>query len=311
MSKIYQARVTSTRNVADRVVELEFEGTTEPLPSWEPGAHTDVHLPNGLIRQYSLMRSEFGVSHWRIAVLVEEHGRGGSKYLAEGVYVGQAISVGEPRNHFDFDASPNMVLIGAGIGVTPLIAMADEAHAAGINWHLHYLGRTRNSLAYSNELKLKFGDRVILNIADEGTRLNIPELLSTTNPNANVYACGPERLLVELETILGEGDRLHLERFAPKEQIFEPNQPFTVIAERSGITFEVPADESILVAADFEGINVAGDCLEGTCGSCETLIVSGEVEHRDSILTNKQRKLNKSMMICVSRAASKTLTLDI
>lgn len=311
MSKLYQARVLSSKNVADRVVELEFEGTTNPLPGWEPGAHTDIHLPSGLIRQYSLMRSVQDAARWRIAVLIEANGRGGSKYLAEKIQEGQIVSLGEPRNHFEFEESANVVFIGAGIGVTPLLAMAEQAQNSGLNWKLHYLGRTRSDLAYVNELLRNFGDHISLHISDEGTRLNLSEIFAESNANTRVFACGPNRLLTDLEKILGESDRLHVERFTPRDQTFEPNKPFTVIAERSGTEFEVAADESVLVAADFEGIEVEGDCLEGTCGSCETRVIRGAVEHRDSILTNKQRRDNTTMMICVSRAVDDRLTLDL
>lgn len=311
MSKLYQARVISAKSVANNVIEFEFKGTTEPLPGWEPGAHTDVHLPNGLIRQYSLMRAGEDTSRWRIAVLVEENGRGGSKYLAQKVQENQIVSLGEPRNHFDFESSPSVIFIGAGIGITPLLAMAELAENSNLDWQLHYLGSTRSNLAYVSEISKKFGEKILLNIGDEGTRLNLPELLLGADAETQIYACGPDRLLAELEKILGDGDQLHTERFAPREQTFEPNKSFTVIAERSGTEFEVPDDESILVAADFEGIEVEGDCLEGTCGSCETRIIEGAVEHRDSILTNKQRKENKTMMICVSRAVGDRLTLDL
>lgn len=311
MSKLTQARVVSKRQVADAIVEIEFVGDRSPLPTWEPGAHTDVHLPNGLIRQYSLMQGESDPNAWRIAVLREDHGRGGSEYLADKLAVGQFVSLGEPRNHFHFDANAPLCFIGGGIGVTPLIPMAEAAERAGADWELHYLGRSRSHLAYVDYLVERFGSKIVLHIADESTRLDLLELLAERTPDTEVYCCGPERLLDALEQGMGESELLHLERFAPKDQEFAPNRAFTVVAEKSGVEFEVPEDESILVAADFEGIEIEGDCLEGTCGSCETRVISGEVEHRDSILTAKQRRENQCMMICVSRAAGDRIVLDI
>lgn len=311
MSKLSQARVSSLRQVADQIVEIEFVGENGPLPEWEPGAHTDVHLPTGVIRQYSLMRGASDPGAWRIAVLREEDGRGGSKYICDKLTVGQYVSLGAPRNHFHFTDVAPVCLIGGGIGVTPLIPMAEQAEKLGVEWKLHYLGRSHTHLAYADELVKRFGTKVVLHLADESTRLNLDQLIDSLSAETEVYSCGPERLLDALELRMGETDRLHVERFAPKEQEFEPNRSFTVVAEKSGVEFEVPEDESILVAADFEGIEVEGDCLEGTCGSCETRVVEGGVEHRDSILTPKQQRENSCMMICVSRARGDRLVLDL
>lgn len=311
MSKLYGAKVHSKKFVADNVVEFEFIGEGHTLPVWEPGAHADVHLPNGLIRQYSLMHGSTQSDAWRIAVLVEDEGRGGSKYLAEKLEPGQIVSLGEPRNHFSFEIANQLQFIGGGIGVTPLIPMLELADASGSQWELHYLGRNRSHLAYASDLVERFGEKVVLHIADEGTRLDLHDLLSTLEKTCEVYSCGPERLLEALEAEMGESDLLHIERFAPKDQIFEPNRSFTVYAQKSDIEFEVPEDESILVAADFEGIEVEGDCLEGTCGSCETRIIEGAVDHRDSILTPKQRRENLCMMVCVSRSLGERIVLDL
>lgn len=311
MSKTISSRVVSRRLVADDIVELEFVGDREPLPVWEPGAHADVHLPNGLIRQYSLMPGVTDPRAWRVAVLTEHEGRGGSRYLTEKVAEGQYLSLGEPRNHFPLDPAERYVFIGGGIGVTPLIAMIEQAQAQGVPWTLHYLGRTRAHLAYAAELAQTYGERVSLHIADEGTRLVLSDVIGRDRANAAVYACGPERLLDALEDLLGESDLLHIERFAPKEQEFLPNRRFTVVAERSGVEFEVAEDESIFMAADFEGIDVEGDCLEGTCGSCETRVIDGDIEHRDSILTPRQRREGDCMMICVSRALRERIVLDL
>lgn len=312
MSKTLVARVLSHRRVADTVVEVELVGERDALPTWEAGAHTDVHLPNGLVRQYSLLRSPLGEHVWRLAVLIEPESRGGSRYLGEKLAVGMLISVGEPRNHFLLDDSPFYCFIAGGIGVTPLLGMIDVAEARGADWTLHYLGRTRSHLAYVDELLARYGDdRVQLHLADEGTRIDLDATVGSLNEHAQIYTCGPERLLEALEARLGESEILHLERFTPKQQTFLPNRSFTVVAARSGVEFTVPADESILVAADFEGIETDGDCLEGTCGSCETRIIEGTVEHRDSVLTPRQQREGSCMMICVSRSLGERLVLDM
>ena len=298
--------------MADTVVELELVGERESLPDWDAGAHTDIHLPNGLVRQYSLMRGRTDTNAWRVAILVEPESRGGSRYLGEKTEQGMLLSVGEPRNHFLVDPAPIYDFIGGGIGVTPLLSMIDSAEASGSQWALHYLGRTRSHLAYADELKRRYGERVHLHIADEGTRLDLDVHLSRLDPDTHVYSCGPERLLVALESFMGEeSDNLHVERFSPKPQVFRANRSFTVVAARSGVEFEVPQDESILMAADFEGIDTEGDCLEGTCGSCEVKIIDGAAEHRDSILTSRQKREGACMMICVSRALGDRITLDL
>ncbi|GAA4060526.1 PDR/VanB family oxidoreductase [Microbacterium laevaniformans] len=311
MSRTISARVASKRRVADDVVELELVGEREPLPSWEPGAHADIHLPNGMIRQYSLLRGRTDPRAWRIAVLIEPEGRGGSQYLGERAAEDMVLSVGEPRNHFSFEDGTRFDFIGGGIGVTPLLSMMEHAEELGAEWELHYLGRSRSHLAYVDELIELYGDRVVLHLADEGGRIELESHVAALPPSTNVYSCGPERLLEGLESILGDSELLHIERFSPKPQAFLPNRAFTVVAARSGVEFDVPEDESILVAADFEGISVDGDCLEGTCGSCETVVIDGSVEHRDSILTSRQRKDGSCMMICVSRALGNRITLDL
>lgn len=289
------------------MIELELadvQGGT--LPTLEPGAHIDLRLRADMIRQYSLVQLADASDTWRVAVLVDPNGRGGSVLINESLAVGATIDVSGPRNHFTLEQSPSYRFIAGGIGVTPLIAMCRQADADGADWSLAYLGHRRDAMAYRDELVEESGAKVHIFVSTEGNRYDVAAALAELTDKTLVYCCGPERLLVDVEeTIKAAGliANVHLERFEPKPIAGDVhNEEFVVYAAKSDVEFVVPEDESILMAADFEGVVVPGDCLEGTCGSCETRVLSGEVEHRDSILNFQAQAESATMMICVSRA---------
>lgn len=300
-------RVAERRTIAEQVFELELEsidGTR--LPDWEPGAHIDLRLGTDLIRQYSLVPSSSGrTGTWTIAILVEPEGRGGSVLIAESLHPGSEVKASGPRNHFALSPAERYWFVAGGIGITPLLAMCAAADLAGAQWRLSYLGRDRAAMPYLDKLQTRYPDRVETHIRSENRRLDATAAIEAMVPGTGVYVCGPERLLDEIETAMSPGRLadVHLERFHPRDDVFAPNAEFTVYAAKSDIEFVVPHDETIILAADFEGIAVAGDCLEGTCGSCETRVLRGAVEHRDSVLGPLDRLVSRSMMICVSRAA--------
>jgi ferredoxin-NADP reductase len=306
VEQVRTLQVVARRDVAERVIELEFAAAPgESLPGWQPGAHIDLRLGDDLVRQYSLVPSWNGAATWITTVLVETEGRGGSLALDRDVHPGTVIKSSGPRNHFPFVRGESYLFIAGGIGVTPMIALCRAAESAGADWRLAYLGRERAHLAYVEELSAEFGDHLELHLSSEGNRFDISGAIAATAPETHVYCCGPERLMEAVEESMS-GERLpylHLEHFRPREIVLDqPDEEFTVYAVASDVEFVVPADETILMAADFEGILVPGDCLEGTCGSCETRVLLGEVEHRDSVLTPLARAESKTMMICVSRA---------
>jgi ferredoxin-NADP reductase len=305
IEQIRTVRVVDRRDIAPDVIELELASLGAALPHWKPGAHIDLRLGDDLIRQYSLVPSRSGTETWTIAVLVEQSGRGGSKLIAHDLHVGSTVKASGPRNHFPFVAGESYLFIAGGIGITPMIAMCRAAEAAGAQWRLAYLGRSRETMAYLADLEEEFPGRVEVYSGADGQRLDVAATVLALDGQTHVYCCGPERLMDAVEDAMTSAELLeyvHLEHFHPKEVAESENEEFTVYAAASDIEFVVPADESILMAADFEGVVVPGDCLEGTCGSCETRVLLGEIEHRDSILSPLQRRESETMMICVSRA---------
>lgn len=299
--------------VAQDVVALRLgRPDGEPLPEWTPGAHIDVLLGDDLVRQYSLCGRTGEPETWRIAVLRAPDSRGGSKAVHE-VQSGATVRVRGPRNHFPVVAAKRYVFIAGGIGITPLLAMIDEAEAAGAEWELHYGGRSLGSMAFVDELR-RLGDRVHLVPQDEQGLLDLDAILGRPRPDTLVYACGPEPLLeaVEGRCAAWPAGALHLERFAARATEGEAlDEPFELVLQRSGKTLDVPADRSVFDVVREAGVSVLGSCLEGICGTCETEVVEGEIDHRDSILDDDERAAGEVMMICVSRCRSGRLVLDL
>lgn len=305
--------VRSVERVADDVVSLWLaRADGEALPEWTPGAHMDLILSDGLVRQYSLCGKTTDTDSWRVAVLKAPDSRGGSKAVHE-LTEGATVRVRGPRNHFPVAASPRYLFVGGGIGITPLLAMIFEVEAAGADWELHYGGRSRASMAFIDELS-QFGDRVHLVPEDEMGRLDLQAILGTPRTDTLVYACGPEPLLVAVEDRCASwpAGALHLERFAARATPAPAvEREFDVVLQRSGKTLRVPSDRSIFEVVREGGVSVLGSCLEGVCGTCETEVIQGDVDHRDSILDEDERASNEVMMICVSRCRSERLVLDL
>ena len=282
------------------------------LPDWTPGAHIDLLLADGLTRQYSLCGRTSETDAWRVAVLKAPDSRGGSQAVHE-LGAGSTVRVRGPRNHFPVVASKHYLFVAGGIGITPLLAMIYEVEAAGAEWELHYGGRTRKSMAFLDELE-EFGDRVHVVPEDELGRPDLDGILGEPRSDTLVYTCGPEPLLaaVEERCAAWPAGSLHLERFSARatEEPAEESS-FELVLQRTGKTLEVPADRSVFDVVREAGVSVLGSCLEGICGTCETEVVDGDVDHRDSILDDEERASNEVMMICVSRCRSARLTLDL
>jgi ferredoxin-NADP reductase len=304
-------RVVARQTVAVDVVALSLADLAgAELPEWTPGAHIDLLLPNGLQRQYSLCGDPADRRCWRVAVLREKAGRGGSAYVHDHLDVGAVVGVRGPRNHFPFAAGPRHLFIAGGIGITPILPMLAAADACGSDWRLAYGGRSRSSMAFLDELAW-YGPRVAVYPQDEVGLLDLDRLLATADPATPIYCCGPEPLIAAVEARTAGRD-LHVERFRPTAVESEAgDQPFDVVLQRTGRTVRVPAGVSILAALEAAGIDVLHSCREGTCGTCETGVVAGEPDHRDSVLTDADRAANDCMMICVSRAKTPQLVLDL
>ncbi|WP_033307661.1 PDR/VanB family oxidoreductase [Streptomyces iakyrus] len=281
----------------------------EPLPAWEPGAHVDVLLGPGLERQYSLCGDPADRSAWRIAVLREPAGRGGSAHVHEQLGEDAKVRVRGPRNNFRLEPAPRYRFVAGGIGITPLLPMLAAAEAAGAEWTLLYGGRTRGSMAFAEELD-RYGDRVTFAPEDETGLLDLPSVLDDVPAGTLVYCCGPGPLLDAVEARCPSGV-LRVERFQPKEQETGGNTAFEVELARSGQTLTVAPDVSVLDAVRDAGVEVLYSCTEGTCGTCETDVLDGEPDHRDSVLTDDERAAGETMLICVSRCRGGRLVLDL
>jgi ferredoxin-NADP reductase len=281
-----------------------------PLPAWTPGAHVDLDLPSGLVRQYSLCGDPGDRARWRIAVLREPEGRGGSACVHDKLAVGDELTVTGPRNRFPLVDAARYLFIAGGIGITPMLPMIAATQRADRPWQLTYGGRTRASMAFREELAA-YGDRVVLRPQDEYGLLDLDAVLDGIERGTAVYCCGPEPLLRAVEARCPD-DALRVERFAAKQ--LEPDsvdRDFEVELASSGRVVPVPAGCSILAALESSGVDVLSSCQEGTCGTCETGVLDGTPEHRDSVLTRAEQAAGDVMMICVSRAATSRLVLDL
>ncbi|MGW1957297.1 PDR/VanB family oxidoreductase [Streptomyces sp. NPDC001920] len=302
--------VESREFVADGVLALTLRHPLgEPLPAWEPGAHIDVVLGPDLERQYSLCGDPADRTRWRIAVLREPDGRGGSAHVHEQVGQGDKVRVRGPRNHFRLEPSRRYRFIAGGIGITPILPMLAAAEAAGAEWTLLYGGRTRRSMAFAEELA-RHGERVTIAPQDETGLLDLASMLDEVPDGTLVYCCGPGPLLDAVEERCPPGV-LHVERFQPKEQPGREDGEFEVELARSGLTLTVAPGESVLDSVRAAGVEVLYSCTEGTCGTCETDVLDGTPEHRDSVLTAEEQQSGETMMICVSRCRGKRLVLDL
>ncbi|WP_375401362.1 PDR/VanB family oxidoreductase [uncultured Amnibacterium sp.] len=309
-------RIVRRTTAAQGVVLLDLERPDgDGLPMWTPGAHVDVLLPDGLgERQYSLCGDPAERVRWRIGVLREAAGRGGSAWLHDRSE-GDVLRVRGPRNHFAFQPRPGReyLFVAGGIGITPISAMVQAADRAGVAWRLVYAGRSRGTMALLDELVGRHGDRVQVFAGDEGRRADVQALLDAA-PDAVVYCCGPSRLIEAVQQAgAGRGSgHLHLERFEAR-QLEAPvwTEPFEVELLLSGTTVTVPPDRSILEVVEEQGVLALASCRVGTCGTCETPIVDGVIDHRDSVLSPEEQDDDFAMMICVSRAACPRIVLEL
>ena len=307
--------VTERREEADGVVVLTLELTDgSDLPAWTPGAHTDLLLGDGLVRQYSLCGDPADRRRWQVAVLLEPQSRGGSSFVHAELAEGAKLRVRGPRNHFSLAPAKSYLFVAGGIGITPILPMLAAAEAEGAEWRLVYGGRTRASMAFRAELTELYGERVDVRPQDETGLLDLDGLLGIADSETLVYCCGPEPLLGAVEAACGHwrSGALHVERFAPKK-IAEPvrQESFEVELAESGMVLTVPPERSVLEIIAEAGVTVLSSCTEGTCGTCETTVLDGVPEHRDSLLSDDERAANDTMFICVSRSCSPRLVLEL
>ncbi|WP_213577618.1 PDR/VanB family oxidoreductase [Rhodococcus sp. USK13] len=287
------------------------------LPRWEPGAHIDLLLADGLTRQYSLCGDPADLEMWRVGILLDPNTRGGSRLVHEQLHRGATVRVRGPRNNFSLVESSRYRFIAGGIGITPIVAMIEAAEQAGHDWTLLYGGRTRASMAFAADLTARYGDRVTVWPQDERGLLDLENLLKQPEDDTLLYCCGSEPLLaaVEQHSAHWPTGRLHIERFAAKTLTDAPSDDeaaeLEVVCQRSGITVEVAPGSSILDTLEDAGAPIIASCREGVCGTCEVRVLEGTPDHRDSVLSDAEQAAGEVMMVCVSRARTNRLVLDL
>lgn len=283
------------------------------LPAFQAGAHLDVHLPGELIRPYSLCGDPQDSHHYQLGILKDSQSKGGS-LAAHALREGDVVQVSEPRNLFALaEHSAHSLLIGGGIGITPMLAMAAELHRAGRSFSLHYCARTRDLAAFLPQLAAyAYAPQVHLHFSDE-QRINLDAVLCDVPEGSHVYTCGPSRLMEAVsERAKAHGyspEQIHQECFSA--EVETGGQPFEVVAAASGITVQVAANQTIVEALAQAGLKVCVSCKQGICGSCLTDVLEGEPDHRDHYLTDEEKADGDQILLCCSRAKSARLIIDL
>jgi ferredoxin-NADP reductase len=320
-------RTSEARRLKVTAVTLEARGVLgiwlcdpagRDLPEWSPGAHLDLVLPSGLVRQYSLCGDNGDRKRYMVAVLLDPAGRGGSQEIHSSPLVGREIHVRGPRNRFELEDAPRYLFIAGGIGITPIISMI-RTLPSSVDWSLYYGGRTRDSMAFVEEAVDVGRDRTTIVREDVEGLLDLQKIFEQVEPDTLVYACGPPGLLEAVTRCRDEMTvdiDVRVERFTSAVTEASPesssaNSSFVVELRRTGLVLAVPNDRSVLAVVRDVLPGFPYSCQEGFCGSCETRVLEGMPDHRDDLLTPEEQAAGNTMMICVSRALSGRLVLDV
>ena len=314
-SELFDARLIGIRYATSDVHLFEFALLNEhqDFPAYEAGAHVNLHLPNGMVRQYSLINPAASPKTLMLGIKRDDSGLGGSKYIFNTLKVSDIVKIGAPRNHFALDkAAKHTVLVAGGIGITPVFAMKDYLEAHGMSWELHYACRSQPHMPFLDVLS---GDsRINLHFDDEaGQPLNIAQVTEKNWPDdTHFYCCGPKPMLDAFTAATAQfpSHQVHVEFFAAPDTA-PLGEGFTLKLARSGRTLNVHNGQNILDALIENGIDVRYSCRGGVCGACETRVISGTPEHRDSILTEEERSANETVMICCAGSQTDLLVLDL
>ena len=283
-----------------------------PLPAFTPGAHIDVLIPDGGKRQYSLCSAP--ADHYEICVRLDECSTGGSRWLHQQLTIGDELEISAPRNHFPLPHAPRTLLFAAGIGLTPLLVMAEALAARQADFTLHLYLKRADQLAFSQRLN-NLGARAVIHYSSEGDSLRqrVPEDLSQPD-NAALVFCGPAGFMHHLQQLaLQHGwaeAQLHSERFQPTTTLMA-GAAFEVQIASSGARFAVGEQQTIAEVLEEAGIEIELSCEQGMCGACITGVLAGEPDHRDDVLSQQERAANDCIVLCCSRARSPLLVLDL
>ena len=309
-----EVRLTAIRYLAQDIHLFELrrvDGAT--MPAAQPGAHIGLHLPNGMMRQYSLLASEEQPSTYLVGIKCDVQGRGGSRYVHEQLRVGSLLQIDPPRNNFPLEEhAPHTVLIAGGIGITPIYCMQQRLHSLGHSYELHYASRTRAEMAFATELSKLPQARLHIDAEQGGRVIDVAAVVAQAPPHSHLYCCGPAPMLRIFESVTASwpAAQVHVEYFTAKEEAALEGG-FTVKLARSGRELNVQPGRSLLQVLLDAGVDIPFSCEEGICGSCETRVLEGVPDHRDAILSEEERAAGKTMMVCCSGSKTACLVLDL
>ncbi|MEO4181599.1 PDR/VanB family oxidoreductase [Acinetobacter pittii] len=317
MTTLYDVVVKNRHVEGGNIAVMEFESATSAtLPKVEAGAHIDVHLPNGMVRQYSLCQNPNDEGKFRLGILRDPESRGGSVSAFDEIKDGMQIQVSEPKNLFPLLKAKHSVLIGGGIGITPLITMAYQLAHEGASFELHYCGASPEKCAFVDEIKNgELAQYTTFHFKSEGAshRAFFESAIKDIDLESHIYTCGPVGFMDWVINLATTHDfpeqQIHKEYFQVETDT--SGDLFEVVAERSGKIIMVEAGETILQALAKEGIDIEMSCEQGVCGTCMCDVIEGEPDHRDVYFTDEEKASNEQILVCCSRSKTPRLVLDI
>ncbi len=302
-----KSRIIKIDNLTSKVRFITFEINSQ-YPSWEPGSHLNLKLPNGLQRQYSICSDPADKNKISVAVALADDSRGGSSFIHSNLKAGDVIEISYPRNNFPLKPAKSYRFVAGGIGITAIKNMI-ESLPASRNWQLYYLGRSIENMPFVEELRAKFPKQVTIHVDDQSNKkFDLKKILAS--PETLYYVCGPEPLLKGVQEVAPQ-DQVNFERFSKVVRAEVAKKPFKVFAEQSKIELKVSENESTLQALERSGVVIYASCREGVCGTCETKVLAGQVTHADSVAEDSAKDLKGVFYPCVSRASSEELVLDL
>ncbi len=309
-------RVVAKTETAEGIVNLRLESIKGALPAYQPGAHIDLHLQNGLVRQYSLTNGPGETGYYSIGVKREVSGGGGSVNIHDNVAVGDVIATSAPRNNFPLRRDAlKTILVAGGIGITPLLSMSQTLHNMDLNFGLHYFVQSDDYVAFKETIAA-LGDTVTLHkgLTPNETNATLNDVLKSPGFATHLYICGPGPMLSSAREIATKNgwpeETVHFEYFKNDTEI-DKSAEFTIELARSALTFDVPSGKTILEVLRENGVNVPSSCEQGACGTCKVGLIEGDVDHHDVYLAEGQKSAGDAIMTCVSRAKSGRLILDL
>lgn len=312
-------RVASKTQLAVDIVAFEFTATGDaPLPPFSAGAHIDVHLAPGLVRQYSLCNNPAETHRYQIAVLREPASRGGSLAMHQQLQVGDVVHISHPRNHFPLVAAPHSLLFAGGIGITPILCMAERLASIGAGFQLHYCARSAERAAFRERIAASPLNAAVAFHFDDGAaeqKLDLPATLAAAPSGSQLYVCGPggfiDYVIATAQRLGWPEDQLHREYFAGATHDTSLDGSFEVVLASSGQAYSVPPELSIVQALAAHGVEIEVSCEQGVCGTCITRVLDGVPDHRDAYFSDAEKRANNQCTPCCSRALSPRLVLDL